>query len=276
MPSVAVDSSPGDMLLLVGSVSSKEEERDFSPASDSDPNYSPENNSNLSDDSCDNEMLLLSDTVSPKIYLDEVSGFAQEPSMSSNRPDHETAPLNCALSSQVYLDEVTGLLHKTTAADITETNDSQSNEETETHDSQQETHDRGRPRKGRKRKHGNLTRKLNKINRNSNKIYFNYKGNKIGARTFHNIPCLCSSKCDEKISSDIRHSEFNRFWGLASYDAQNVFIAAQISQNPTKTGKINRSLSATTSNESAEPKSKKKILRGLIIYKAKWSAKTIF
>lgn len=85
-----------------------------------------------------------------------------------------------------------------------------------------------RPKKGRKRKIPNQTRKEKKIRMYTNKPYFNYKSVQIQPKEFVDFRCNCTSQCAENVPVESRRSEFDRFWSLNSYEAQNNFIAASV------------------------------------------------
>lgn len=91
---------------------------------------------------------------------------------------------------------------------------------------------RGRAKKGRKRKYIDQNRTQKKVHKDSNKTYFNYRGRKIEPKPFSDFRCGCPKKCSERICSEKRKEQFDRFWSLGSYNAQTSFIAAAVTEYP--------------------------------------------
>lgn len=243
MKSSEVHESPDNILVVVGSVSnsiSVENEDDFSPASDDDPSYNPLVDMDSQDSSdCDefDETLLpisqsLSDEETRVTILDESTGIlctvsrtvndAIAPEIEENLPENEETL--CENNKERF--DVLNSSSVETTQNFTPT--STNNNETEPRESL------GRPKRGRKRTHPESDRFLNKINRNSNCKYYDYKNKIIEPKVFVNVKCKCKNKCHEKISAVTRRKEFERFWDLASYDAQNAYILSKIQQALTK------------------------------------------
>lgn len=92
----------------------------------------------------------------------------------------------------------------------------------------------GRPRKGRKRKFLDQSRAEGKTRRNSNMTYLDYKGRRKESKDFIEFDCRCKLKCAEFISLELRKRQFEKFWSLKSYNCQNNYIAAAVSEVPKK------------------------------------------
>ncbi|CAG9765561.1 unnamed protein product [Ceutorhynchus assimilis] len=85
-----------------------------------------------------------------------------------------------------------------------------------------------RTSRGRKRKFEMQTNVTAKKLRNSNKEYYNYKGKLVKQKCFQDFQCPCKAECHNKVGQDVREEEFNKFWALGDYNAQNMFLAASM------------------------------------------------
>ncbi|KAH9636028.1 hypothetical protein HF086_008812 [Spodoptera exigua] len=103
----------------------------------------------------------------------------------------------------------------------------------------EETH--GRPSKGRKRKFGQMTREERKQRKYKNLSYVNYKKKEVSPKIFIDFNCNCVKKCSEKISLQDRQAEFEKFYELGSYHAQNMFIVAAVKEVPVKRRYVSQS-----------------------------------
>lgn len=92
----------------------------------------------------------------------------------------------------------------------------------------------GRPKKGRKRKYTEQSRANIKLLKNSNLSYYNYKNKKIDPKKFKDFDCVCPMKCVQKVSLEQRKLEFDNFWKIGEYTAQNAYIAALVNEIPIK------------------------------------------
>lgn len=81
------------------------------------------------------------------------------------------------------------------------------------------------PRRGRKRKRGKGRQAVEKYKRNSGKKYRSYRGK--GQEQQEKLigpDCNCKKKCFELVTADERQNIFKSFWGLKSYNIQNLYI----------------------------------------------------
>lgn len=101
------------------------------------------------------------------------------------------------------------------------------NDQVNKHSSKINQNSNGRPKKGRKRKHIDQSRPYRKVLKNSNLEYYNYKNKKINPKQFKDYDCACPLKCSQNISLKIK-GEFEQFWKLGEYTAQNAYIAALV------------------------------------------------
>ncbi|KAL4083711.1 hypothetical protein QTP88_029027 [Uroleucon formosanum] len=92
----------------------------------------------------------------------------------------------------------------------------------------------GRPKKGKKRKYTEQSRANIKLLKNSNLSYYNYKNKKIDPKKFKDFDCVCPMKCVQKVSLEQRKLEFDNFWKIGEYTAQNAYIAALVNEIPIK------------------------------------------
>lgn len=84
--------------------------------------------------------------------------------------------------------------------------------------------------RGRKRKFDQQTNLTAKKLKNSNQDFYNYKGKLVKQKIFQNLQCPCKAECHNRVGEDIRCEEFNKFWGLGDYNAQNMFLAACVKE----------------------------------------------
>lgn len=137
-------------------------------------------------------------------------------------------------------------LYSVTNTDETESQtSSHSNQILEENTSEATRSPLGRPKKGRKRKYGGHTREERKKRKYQNLPYVNSRKQRIDPKPFLDYNCNCPKKCQEKISRENRLSEFQKFYALGTYAAQNMFIAACVKETP-----IKRSYVSASSNDS--------------------------
>lgn len=103
-----------------------------------------------------------------------------------------------------------------------------------THFSEINQNNGGRAKKGRKRKHIHQSRSNIKVLKNLNLGYYNHKNIKVIPKTFKDYDCTCPLKCSQKISLNKRKEQFENFWKLGKYTAQNAYIAALVHELPVK------------------------------------------
>lgn len=100
----------------------------------------------------------------------------------------------------------------------------------------------GRPKKGRKRKYGEHNREERKKRKYQNLSYVNSRKQNIDPKPFvYYYNCNCPKKCPENISSENRLTEFQKFYALGTYEAQNMFIAACVKEIPIKRSYVSTS-----------------------------------
>lgn len=109
----------------------------------------------------------------------------------------------------------------------------------------------GRPKKGRKLKFGEFNRSERKQRKYTNQSYVNTKGKQISPKVFSDYDCQCQQKCNEQVSRNLREIAFNSFYELGSYNAQTMFILANVKQVPKKRSYrvVTTGSSNTTSNK---------------------------
>lgn len=108
----------------------------------------------------------------------------------------------------------------------------------------------GRQRKGRKRKYGGLSRKERTEKKYKNLPYVNTKNVLIEPKKFLDYDCSCIRKCKELVPVEKRLKEFQKFYELGSYNAQSMYLAACVKEQPVKRSYV----STNTSNISKKKK----------------------
>ncbi|XP_045503544.1 uncharacterized protein LOC123700387 [Colias croceus] len=92
----------------------------------------------------------------------------------------------------------------------------------------------GRPIRGRKRIFGGTLREERKKRKYSNLSYVNYKKQTIEPKVFMDYICNCAKKCQDKITTETKLEEFNKFYSTDSYQAQNMYLVSCIKEKPKK------------------------------------------
>ncbi|XP_063232475.1 uncharacterized protein LOC134536612 [Bacillus rossius redtenbacheri] len=92
----------------------------------------------------------------------------------------------------------------------------------------------GRKSRGRKRKIEDQSRSERKRKRNSNQSYYNYKYKHVAHKVFEDYECHCPLQCNQKVGLEERKMEFDRFWKLGDYTAQNTYIGSLVTEYPKK------------------------------------------
>lgn len=117
---------------------------------------------------------------------------------------------------------------------------------------------KGRSKKGRRRKHIEQSQANVKLFKNSNLSYFNYKNKKMQPKKFKDFDCLCPMKCVQKVLLQQRRVDFENFWKIGDYTAQNAYIAALVNEIPVK-----RRYAGTNSNHFKKQFSRKYTLNNI-------------
>ncbi|CAH1634669.1 unnamed protein product [Spodoptera littoralis] len=92
----------------------------------------------------------------------------------------------------------------------------------------------GRPKRGRKRLYGGDLREDRKKKKYNNLSYVNTKKQVVESKVFIDYSCNCPKQCQEKVSSEQKLEEFNKFYSFGSYVAQNMYLIACIKEKPKK------------------------------------------
>ncbi|XP_041971072.1 uncharacterized protein LOC121727355 [Aricia agestis] len=92
----------------------------------------------------------------------------------------------------------------------------------------------GRPKRGRKPKYGGPSREERKKLKYSNLSYVNSRKKIISPKKFINFKCSCSKRCHDKVSVEQRLAQFEKFYSLGSYIAQNIYLTTVIKEQPVK------------------------------------------
>lgn len=66
--------------------------------------------------------------------------------------------------------------------------------------------------------------KVRKIKRNSGKRYCSQTGNIVHEKIFENKDCGCRNACTKNYNEEERKNIFEKFWGLADFNKQNVLL----------------------------------------------------
>ena len=73
-------------------------------------------------------------------------------------------------------------------------------------------------------------RVINKLSRQAGLSYETSRGEVISSKTFTFKECNCLFNCKTKLKKEIREDIFQKFWGLANWNAQSAFLKASVKQ----------------------------------------------
>ncbi|XP_039291195.1 uncharacterized protein LOC111052803 [Nilaparvata lugens] len=119
-------------------------------------------------------------------------------------------------------------------SDKCEENFENNNDEETINNGLQGTANSDRKARGRKRKFPEQNKEIAKKRKNSNLTYYNSRGNLQEKKQFIDVQCTCKQKCYDSVSKAIRTSEYDKFWELADYNAQNLYITSCVKEDVKK------------------------------------------
>ena len=89
-----------------------------------------------------------------------------------------------------------------------------------------------RPKRGRKRRNADQNRAIREKKAKTNEGYISAKGKKVEPKIFsgNEFQCNCTKNCTEKLSTDVRKAEFEKFWKSGSYEARCALLQGYVKE----------------------------------------------